>query len=273
MRQYLIFMLILALSLSFTPIFGLSQAYDTAELAVNHAYIDISEMSTANLPTLRVNDIYFELEQLFNAQTALEEKTNISNYDTVFRMTKDISNIKSSAFLAHDELFVLKTVISDLDNTTMDLTDINLCQSNADQEFTDERFEQSLDLIDLCYEKISDAEATATRVQAMYKATTQNIYNYLYTYRTNIIIGIISLIIFAFLTRSKLNRLHLSRKIDNLKKERDILKNLIKRAQSEYFHKKTLTETGYTIKVSKFSEMIRDINRQIPVLMEELERY
>ena len=269
-----IYPIILILSLLFihASVYGLSQAHDNAESAVINSRDDISEMSDAELPTLRVNDIYLELEQLFSAQTALEEKSNVSNYDNSIKMVDDISNIISIAYLTNDELFVLENSISALDPDTMDLTDINLCFVDAEQEFTDERFEQSLDIIDTCYEKISDAEATATRVQAMYKATTENLNNYLYRNRLNIIVSLILLLLIGLLVRSKITKLNLLRRLENLKKERHILKDLIRNAQNEYFQKGNLNETTYTIKVTKFSEMIRDINRQIPILMEEFER-
>ena len=263
---------LIILSLLIAPTYGLSQDQNIAKLAINQSINDISDMKNAHLPILRVNDIYFELNQLFNAQTTLEEKTNISNYDTVIKKTDEISQIKSVAFLSHDELFVLETTISKLNSNITDITKINLCFSDAKQEFTDERFEQSLDIIDTCYEKISNAKATTTRVQAMYKATSQNIYNYIYINKINILVSIIILILFGLLTKSKIAKLNISKKLENLKKERQILKDLIKNAQNEYFQKGNLNETAYTIKVSKFSEMIRDINRQIPILTEELER-
>ena len=105
-----IYPIILILSLLFihASVYGLSQAHDNAESAVINSGNDISEMSDAELPTLRVNDIYLELEQLFSAQTALEEKSNVSNYDNSIKMADDISNIISIAYLTHDELFVLE---------------------------------------------------------------------------------------------------------------------------------------------------------------------
>ncbi len=271
MKRYII--VLIMFSLLFVPVYGLSAAHDAAGIAINRSMSDISELSSAGLPTTRVNDLYFEIEQLFDAKTALEEKTNVSGYETIMKKTDELSKIKTSAFLAHDELMVLEQSITDLDATAIDLTDINACFVQAKQEFTDERFEQSLEQIDSCYEKISNAQATATKMQTMYKATTDNIYNFLYLNHVNIMTSIIIFILISFLIRSRIIKYHLSRKLDNLKKERTILKGLIKKAQHDYFQEKNLNETSYTIKVSKFSEMIRDINRQIPVLMEELERH
>lgn len=271
MKIFIIFLIIS--SLLSAPAYSLSAAHDSAGIAINRSISDISEMSSAGLPVNLVNDIFFETNELFDAKTTLEEKTNVSDYDTIIKKTDELSKIKTSAFLAHDELKVLEQSITKLDETNIDLTDINICYAQAKQEFNDERFQQSLDKIDTCYEKISDAQATATKMQTMYKATTDNIYNFLYLNHVNIMTSIIIFILISFLIRSRIIKYHLSRKLDNLKKERTILKGLIKKAQHDYFQEKNLNETSYTIKVSKFSEMIRDINRQIPVLMEELERH
>jgi len=50
------------------------------------------------------------------------------------------------------------------------------------------------------------------------------------------------------------------------------LGKLIKKSQYEYFHLFKIPEELYHIRIEKFGELIRDIDRQIPLLVEERER-
>ena len=52
--------------------------------------------------------------------------------------------------------------------------------------------------------------------------------------------------------------------------QKKALNTLIQNMQKSYFKTKKLSETEYTIKLKKFKELIRDIDRQIIVLKEEM---
>jgi hypothetical protein len=61
-------------------------------------------------------------------------------------------------------------------------------------------------------------------------------------------------------------------KINHLNKEKEVVYNLIKELQKDYFEKQKIAENSYKIKIKKYGEIIRDINRQIPLLQAELEK-
>ena len=69
--------------------------------------------------------------------------------------------------------------------------------------------------------------------------------------------------IMAYVIKMKMERLFIRRKT---------LKGLIKEAQQDYFGTGSLSEGSYNIKVKKYAEMVRDIDRQIPLLKEQLAR-
>jgi glucose-6-phosphate isomerase len=52
--------------------------------------------------------------------------------------------------------------------------------------------------------------------------------------------------------------------------QKKALNTLIQNMQKSYFKTKKLSETEYTIKFIKFKELIRDIDRQIMVLKEDI---
>ena len=59
-------------------------------------------------------------------------------------------------------------------------------------------------------------------------------------------------------------------KFNHLMTQKKALNTLIQNMQKSYFKTKKLSETEYTIKLKKFKELIRDIDRQIMVLKEEM---
>ena len=61
-------------------------------------------------------------------------------------------------------------------------------------------------------------------------------------------------------------------KLKNLLRQKNTLNLLIKKLQYGYFEKKDISESEFGIKLEKFKEMIRDINRQIPLLKEQMIR-
>lgn len=52
--------------------------------------------------------------------------------------------------------------------------------------------------------------------------------------------------------------------------QKGILSELIKKLQTNYFKDKKISETEYKVKLEAFKEMIRDLDRKIPLLREKL---
>jgi len=52
---------------------------------------------------------------------------------------------------------------------------------------------------------------------------------------------------------------------------KDSIRNLTAKTQQDYFEKQDLSEITYKTRITKYAELIRDINRQIPLLNEKLE--
>lgn len=61
-------------------------------------------------------------------------------------------------------------------------------------------------------------------------------------------------------------------KIKKLELKEKTLRGLVMQTQKDYFHSGKMSEGMYSIRTNKFAELIRDIERQIPLLKEELAR-
>ena len=59
-------------------------------------------------------------------------------------------------------------------------------------------------------------------------------------------------------------------KFSNLHTRKKVINNLLKNTQKDYFKTRKMSEADYKIRIKKFKELIRDIDRQIMVLKEDL---
>ena len=59
-------------------------------------------------------------------------------------------------------------------------------------------------------------------------------------------------------------------RFNNLIIQKKAINKLLKNMQESYFKTKKLPESEYNIKLKKFKELIRDIDRQIMVLKEDI---
>ncbi|UZE94235.1 MAG: hypothetical protein IB618_01530 [Candidatus Pacearchaeota archaeon] len=244
-----------------------------AKESLENARADMQEMIEMGFNVIRVNDTLIVAEQIYLAQLALEEKKKRANYETVLEKCAEIRKIKEKAFQAYDELKVLEVKIN---KTTQD-KDVNLTEviavfEQAKQEFIDERYEQCLILIEKTYEKIDRAESEAARSRVFYIAASRTIGGF-FERNWKIIITVLAVIGLAYyITRKKIERYLLRRKMKKLELEKKVLRGLIAKTQKDYFEKGLLSEGSYRIKIKKFGELIRDIDRQIPLIKEELEK-
>lgn len=239
---------------------------EDARKALDQANALIVKMAEEGFSVQRMNDTLFEGEQIFIAQTTLGEKADFS---TILDKTSSIDKISTQAYLTSDELSALK---QKLEQETGDMTDAWTLYNQAHQEFVDERYEQSLDLVDQTYSKISELQALNTKLKAIYDAGTGRFVKFL-KLRWKVLTGtciVLALLIILFQKRVRV--WWVDRKITKLKFERDILKDLIKKTQLEYFQTGKIPESIYNIRTKKFGQLIRDINRRIPLFEEKKEQ-
>ena len=258
---------LLILILLLTPVFGLSAEAIQANNSLSEVKFAIRNLEEANLSVERVSDIYLEAKQLYEAQVALEKAGGKPDYSIIFNKVNEIKNIKENAFLLADELKVLGLRIKDSDVNT---SEAEVIYKDAVREFEDERYERSKELIEKTYIKLSELESNAARVAAFYGAMSKTFENFI---RENFkkIISVIGVILITFIIlHNRIKIYRLKKKLELLELRKVILKELIARTQKDYFEKGIIGEDTYNIRVNKFGELIRDINRQIPLIKENI---
>ncbi len=245
-----------------------AQDYNETVRALNQSRIDMQEMIDAGLNILRVNDTLSEAEQLFAAQSALIKEGGIPDFSLILERTAEITKLREQAEKMNDELKALEERLREIKGES----EAFAISNKAKEEFADERYDNVAELVEEAYAKISEEQALQTRFRAIYEAGTKTVFDFFKRRWKGITIAIILISTVYLLFRKRVAIFLINKKIENLNFEKNVLEKLIKKAQYEYFHLFKIPEELYHIRIEKFGELIRDIERQIPVLMEEKER-
>jgi hypothetical protein len=229
----------------------------------------VNRMAFDGFSVQRLNDSLLLIGALIDTQKMIEVeggKTDFSLIDSKFSAFDKLVNL---AYSASDELVALEQSISQQTYLHND-SEIYKKLFTAKENLNSERYEQTLTLIDEIYSDLSELNAFNIKVAAAYDLASRNFTNFL---KSNWKVLLISVVIIYVLYVVSINRIicyFLKKKISLLELRRDAVKSLIMKVQKEYFQKKTLGEMTYAIRIRKYAELTRDINRQISVCKEEL---
>lgn len=249
--------------------FNFSEESKTANSAILSAQEIIDSMIKDGFNTTRLNDTLLGAEQQYAAQTALEEKTGMASYSGILKLANEIQNIKKLAYNTKDELTALRKVIEDRKGA-IDITEpLNMYDAAVD-DFKSERYSDAKIKIEATYKKITDLESAITQSRIILDASKSIGYKVIAAWKELLIS--VAIIIVAVLFGYDRAMIYLAKvKIYRFEAEKRTLENLIQETQDSYFNKGKLSETAYHIKIRKYGELIRDINRQLPLLREEIE--
>jgi hypothetical protein len=236
---------------------------------IEDSKILVDQMKAQGFNTERVQDLILMAEQTYEAQLALEKLGGRPDYSNIYLKATEVSNLRSLSFQISDELINLRNEINTLDDS-LNKTQLNENFNLARQEFYDERYEKAQELIDKTYNDMSHIIAGENLLLALYDAATKTIGNFLDQNKYYIVSGIIILSVVFYFLRNYLKRYWLKRQLNKIKLEKEVLKQLIKKTQNEYFENKKMPETVFHIRMNKFADLIRDIDRQVPILEEEI---
>ncbi|MBI2629806.1 hypothetical protein HYW76_01770 [Candidatus Pacearchaeota archaeon] len=243
-----------------------------AVVCLNESAQIIEEMRAEGFNVIRVNDSFIQAQNSFSVQMSLKEKNKSHDFSLVLPYCKEIEDIKDIAISSLDELTALKKFYNDSVVEGMNTTSVDKLIINIEEEIKNERYEQVKALVDQAYQELINIQSSYTTLNLFYESTTRSLKIFLYKNWIIILSILVILAIFLFIYKRNITRWMIKRKINKLELRKKTLKGLIVQAQEGYFEKGTLSEANYNIRINKFAELVRDIDRQIPLLMEELSR-
>ena len=243
---------------------------DQAIICLEESRSILNELMEENFTVLRVNDSLNQAEGIFDSQLILKQKTRKGSFGLVLPFCDEIKIIKTKAFEARDEFTALEIFYDELVVEGMDTTSIDKIFSEIENEIKSERYEKVKLLVDNAYDEIINVKSDHTTLNIFYKNATRNLKLFLDENWVYLVSGLIILIILFFIYKNTILQGIIKWKMHNLEIRKNAIKGLIKTTQAEYFNNGDISERIYIIKIKKFAELIRDIDRQIPLLDERL---
>ncbi len=251
--------------------FTYGQAYKSAKQALEGANASMAKLKKAGLPSLRAQDSYMLGQQWFEGQAAIESAGGRPDYGFAAQQAAAVNSIVQGMFSANDELYALATRFNSTEQG-VNLTIARQLQSQAGAELADGRSEEAVALVGKANDAISAAESDFSRSNTLLESARKNIEGFLQDNWQNILITSAAAIIVLAVFQRQIRRLIITARMKALASEKAVLEGMIKGVQRDYFEKGSMNELSYRIKTKKFSELIRNINRQVPLLKEELKK-
>jgi len=264
---FLVFILVVS---SFVLAEENTTAYDKSLICLADSMTTMKTLVESGFNVQRVNDSLKQADSMFNAQSALKESGRNSNFSLVFEYCDEISQMGNNAFQARDELSVLKRFYEESLSKDMNTSSIDETLLEIEGEIQSERYEKVGLLIEQGYGEIINIKSENTALNLIYQSTTKTIKKVLLDNWKYILVASGAILFLFILFKNVLSQWWIKKKISGLNSRKETIKNLIMKTQRDYFENGNVSEMTYTIRIKKFGELIRDIDRQIPLLQEQL---
>lgn len=262
----------------FLVVFLISFAYasenlseqEIAENCLSDSRIIVSNLNGTNISLIRFNDMLGKAESIYDAQMIAYNKTKKANFNSVISYCEDISRIDKLARDAIDGFEVLISFYHDTLNRNMDTSSVDKIMDEITEEINGERYENVKQLIDDGYSKISSVKTEQTTMVLAYKATSRTIRVIIVDHKVELIVVIIFVIILYVLYKVKIVPMMLNRKLKLLKIRKGSLRKLMGESQKLYFQEGKISESDYRTRIKNYADLVRDIDRQIPLVQAEI---
>jgi len=243
---------------------------ENALTCMNQSLKIMQSMTEEKFNVQRLNDSINQAVSYYNSQELLMKNKNKYDFLTVIKYCEDIKKIKDLAISSRDDFFVLKKYYNSTIYSGVDTKDIDKTIKEIEDEFSSERYENVDPLITKAYGQIESAVSSYSRLNVAYKSTLGGSMRFIYSNRYLLIGIVIVIILFWVFFWKKAKIKIIKRKIEALELRKSTIRSLISKTQKDYFERGDLSEGNYNIRTKKFGELILDIERQIPLLNEEL---
>ncbi len=154
----------------------------------------------------------------------------------------------------------------------LDMTAASELLDKAKIEFKEERYDDATALLAEIEPKIDEIRSENTLFKTVYKAGKETTINFIKENYLAIIITSVIVIILFLLSFKRIMVTILKRKLQDMNVEKDVLTELMKKSQSDYYSKGAIPKQTYEIKISKYKERMLQIKQQLPVIQARLEK-
>jgi len=267
---------ILNLSFSFAATLdatNLSIVKARASTCLNESQETMNFLIAEGFNVMKVNDTLKEAISSFDAQTLLQSRKRPYDYNLVVEKCDAILKIHEDALDSRDQLETLLKFYNESITSNMNASSADKIIESINAEIEDERYENVDNLIQQAYSKITEIQSSYTALNIFYSATARG-FKAIFLRNWKVVLAVIIILFILFITyRIKIAKYLLTKKMEGLKNRKKTIKELVMKTQEDYFQLGKIPEGTYNIKTKKYAELIRDIDRQIPLLQEELSKF
>jgi hypothetical protein len=239
-----------------------SQTEGDARDALAVAQGDLDEMSALGYSTTYVDDAMRE------ALKALE----VGDYSTAIEKSREISARKERAIRIGDSLRALDLRIRDIEERGLDASLAKETRDAAAMAFARENYEEAEEFIFLSNKNLDDVEAEYSLIQSRVKAARDNLVSYVRERLLGILLALVLLTIVGVVGYNAAAFIVTKRQLTDLELEKEVLAELMKRTQEDYFKKNTIPRSTYDVRMKRYHERSIELEELIPVLRARLER-
>ncbi|MHA1865482.1 MAG: hypothetical protein ACTSWZ_03160 [Candidatus Heimdallarchaeaceae archaeon] len=264
---------------------------ETALTGLIQAKEDLKEMADSNFTTVFIEDtlylaqryyLGYEFKQLeldLKEEKDIQRKKEIEaliaisktippyeiekqNYTESYRLTQLIAFRKKQAYEISDTIGYLQDIEREYRKEGIDTKKAQELISNAVSSFKAERYEEAENYLIQTYNSLEESKSYYQKLKNVINLTK----NFFIKYWWQSSLFIIFLIIITPPLVIKIRKILAKRKKQKLIEELAILKDLIKKAQEDYFKNKVISKTIYDLRIDRYLNKIRKIKHTIPVL-------
>lgn len=248
---------------------AVSQTQADASDMIQKATQDVQEMKEEGIPVSRVQNLLDEANRSYRAQKTLEERGEEYSYERVEELTSRIGEIREDAFRARDEIQALEEGINSTEgiNTTKAERELQL----AKNDYSNQRFSEAIEHVDKSYQKLSEAEALSTQVQAFLESNRQNVQSYIRKNSSRIAKAAVSLLLVLFLAYRESGSLKTYLKIQKLMHRKEVSLESLEELDEKYFIQNDVSKDVYELRREKFEKIRNEADSRIPELRSKLE--
>ena len=240
---------------------------------INDSIVAIQSLSVYNISVARFNDTLTNAEQLYSAQVIIESKKGKTSYDAIISDCDQIASLKKTAIDALDSYRVFLSFYNETIDKNMNASSVEAIINQINAEIKGERYENVAALIDQGYNEIAKVKSEQTALALAYNVAAKGVGGFIKDNWILLSSIVALLLVFYLLYRTKIALWLLNRKLNTLLLRKDTLKKLMSEAQKDYFQYGKIPESEYRIKIKNFGELVRDIDRQIPLIQQDIARY
>jgi gas vesicle protein len=242
-------------ALMFAPVLSQENQTQTALDSILHAMEEIKEMKTAGFGTVQATDILILMNYSYQNR----------DYASVLRRAGEISEIKEKAFLVSDSIKALQSKIKRY-NDTYNITEALPIYEDVLTAFAEERYSDTEDLIAKTYTKLDEIKSASIISQTLLEAGKKNIIYFIKENWPYLLIAGIIIILFIILFYGEIEVMVAKNVLKSLETEKNVLRDLMKKAQIECYQKRTIPQKIYETKMEKYKERMVKIDEELPHL-------